>query len=76
MGCVGGGVGRGVGGIRNSGTTGTVDVTADLTAMPSPSGLFAITAGSTFNFQCWFRDSVGGLATSNLTDAVQVRFRP
>ncbi|MEM6570211.1 MAG: hypothetical protein AAF957_17505 [Planctomycetota bacterium] len=37
-------------------------------------GAVNITAGSTWNFQMWFRDSVGGAATSNTTDALQLSF--
>ncbi len=33
-----------------------------------------ITAGSTWNFQMWFRDAIGGQATSNTTDALEVQF--
>jgi hypothetical protein len=33
-----------------------------------------ITGGSTWNFQFWHRDAVGGVATSNMTNAVSVQF--
>jgi len=33
-----------------------------------------ITAGSTWNFQYWHRDAVGGVATSNTSNALQVTF--
>ncbi|MEM6674323.1 MAG: hypothetical protein AAF726_15870 [Planctomycetota bacterium] len=33
-----------------------------------------ITAGSTWNFQMWFRDAIGGQVTSNTTDGIQVEF--
>jgi len=33
-----------------------------------------VSAGQTWYFQAWFRDSVGGSATSNFTDAVAIQF--
>jgi hypothetical protein len=73
--CLGGSIGRGVGGaILNSGAAGTVSITANLNAMPTPTGPVAVVAGETWHLQCWFRDSVGGSATSNLSDAVSVTF--
>jgi hypothetical protein len=30
--------------------------------------------GEIWRFQAWFRDSIGGVATSNFTDAAAVRF--
>jgi hypothetical protein len=35
----------------------------------------AVAAGETWNFQSWHRDAVGGVATSNFTDAVQLDFQ-
>ena len=73
--CLGGNIGRGVGGaILSSGATGVVSILADLTQMPTPTGPLAVVAGETWNFQCWFRDSVGGAATSNFSDAYSVTF--
>jgi hypothetical protein len=73
--CLGGSIGRSVGGVViNSGATGSVAAIADLTAMPQPTGPVAVLPGETWNFQCWFRDSVGGVATSNFTDATSVLF--
>jgi hypothetical protein len=74
--CMGGSIGRGVGGIVNAGATGIVNVIADLTAMPSSTGPFAVQAGDTLNFQCWHRDSVGGVATSNFSGGLQIQFEP
>lgn len=74
--CLGGAIGRGVGGIHNSGTAGRVQVTVNLNAMPSTTGPFAVQAGQTLNFQCWHRDSVSGTATSNFSGGLQVRFTP
>jgi formylglycine-generating enzyme required for sulfatase activity len=73
--CLGTPIGRRVGGvIPNSGATGIVNVTADLTVMPQPSGTVVVLPGETWNFQCWFRDAVGGVATSNFSDGLAVLF--
>lgn len=73
--CVGSPIGRLVGGvIANSGSTGIVDVAADLTAMPQPNGAVVVVPGDTWNFQCWYRDAVGGSATSNFSDGLAVLF--
>ncbi|MEZ6015700.1 MAG: hypothetical protein R3F49_11335 [Planctomycetota bacterium] len=74
--CLAGAVGRGVGNsIVSSGATGVVSVLADLTAMPQPTGSVAVMAGETWNFQCWYRDAVGGSATSNFSDGLSVTFQ-
>lgn len=44
------------------------------TAIPQPNGFAAAQPGETWFFQTWFRDLVGGTATSNFTNAVAVRF--
>ena len=46
----------------------------DVTDPPSPGG--QITAGSTWNFQAWFRDPAGGGAAFNLSDGLNVTFSP
>lgn len=43
--------------------------------IPTLSGPGAIQAGSTWNFQFWFRDSVSGGAGSNLSSAVRATFQ-
>ncbi|MEM6672542.1 MAG: hypothetical protein AAF726_06835 [Planctomycetota bacterium] len=74
--CLGGAIGRAVGGSTvNSGNGGFVTVTADLTAIPQPTGPVMVMVGETWNFQCWFRDSIGGTASSNFTDGVSVTFQ-
>ena len=40
-----------------------------------PTGSVAVMAGETWNFQCWHRDFVGGNATSNFTDGLEVTFQ-
>ncbi|MEM9378488.1 MAG: hypothetical protein AAGB93_00970 [Planctomycetota bacterium] len=75
--CLGGAIGRlvGPGEIQNSGSLGIVSVPVDLTRVPQPTGPVAAAAGETWNFQGWYRDSVGGAATSNFTDGVTVVLR-
>jgi hypothetical protein len=74
--CLSGAIGRyvGPGQIKNSGASGAFSLVLDLAATPQPTGLVTVTAGQTWNFQCWHRDAVGGNATSNFTDASAVAF--
>ncbi|MEZ6014647.1 MAG: hypothetical protein R3F49_06015 [Planctomycetota bacterium] len=73
--CVGLPVGRGVGGvIFNTGTSGTGAARANLAQIPQPNGPVPVLPGDTYHFQAWHRDSVGGLSTSNFTDAVSITF--
>lgn len=53
-----------------SDASGTLTRPVDLTAPPSPAGL--ITAGSTWNFQCWFRSG----ASFDLSDGLSLSFQP
>jgi len=72
--CLGGTIGRKVGGfVLNSGTSGEVATDVDLTALPAPNGPFQAAVGQTLHFQCWFRDTLQGAPTSNLSEALQVR---
>ena len=75
--CLGGAIGRyvGPGQIRNSGTTGAFNLQVNLTQHPTPSGFVQVLANETWNFQAWYRDAVGGVATSNFTNGVSVLFR-
>ena len=67
--CVAGDIGRLVGGqILNSGFAGTFAADVNATAIPQPTGPVAAVVGETWHFQAWFRDFVGGQATSNFTD--------
>ncbi|MEM6675013.1 MAG: hypothetical protein AAF726_19345, partial [Planctomycetota bacterium] len=72
--CLGGSIGRyvGPGEIKNSGTLGSISLTIDLTAVPSPTGPMAAVSGDTLRFQTWFRDSVAGSATSNFSNGVEL----
>lgn len=75
--CLAGSIGRyvGPGQIQNSGTTGGFALALDLTQTPTPTGFTSIGAGETWNFQVWYRDSIGGTATSNFTSAVSIAFQ-
>ncbi|MEM6674236.1 MAG: hypothetical protein AAF726_15430 [Planctomycetota bacterium] len=75
--CLGGQIGRyvGPGQVQNSGSAQRVSLDLDLTAMPTPSGLVAAQPGETWNFQLWYRDAIGGVATSNFSDGVSVTFQ-
>ena len=75
--CLGGAIGRyvGPGQIVNSGATGEVSLALDLTQTPQPTGFVSVQPGETWNFQAWYRDAVGGTATSNFTDGLEVQFQ-
>ena len=74
--CLSGAIGRyvGPGQIKNSGSSGSFLLTLNLPTTPTPSGPVAIQPGETWHFQAWHRDAVGGVATSNFTDAVRIQF--
>jgi hypothetical protein len=44
----------------------------DLTTIPTPTGFVAAQPGEMWQFQAWFRDSIGGQATSNFTDGLSI----
>ncbi len=75
--CLAGSIGRyvGAGQIKNSGATGQFTLALNLTQHPTPGGLVAVTPGQTWNFTCWYRDVVGGTATSNFTNGLSVTFQ-
>ncbi|MEM6674214.1 MAG: hypothetical protein AAF726_15320 [Planctomycetota bacterium] len=70
--CVGGSVGRF--GVFNSGPLGQGFVNVDPQAIPGPTGTNAVVIGDRWNFQSWHRDTAGGSATSNFTNAVRIVF--
>ena len=74
--CLGGAIGRyvGPGQIQQSGSAGEVSLLLVLGQTPTPTGFVVIVAGDTWNYQCWFRDSVGGQAVSNFSDGLEVLF--
>jgi hypothetical protein len=75
--CLGGSIGRyvGPGQIQSSGQSGFIALQLDLTNMPQPAGSVAVQVGQTWSFQSWYRDSIGGSATSNFTSGVAVTFQ-
>ena len=75
--CINGQIGRfvGPGQIQNSGTTGEWSLTLDLNQVPQPTGFVGTVAGDTWNFQGWYRDSVGGFATSEFTTGLEITFQ-
>ena len=74
--CVAGDIGRVVGGqILNSGFFGSFAANVDAMALPQPTGPVVATVGETWHFQAWFRDSIGGQATSNFTDGWRVTWQ-
>lgn len=73
--CIGGDIGRGVGGeILSSGSTGSMQTTATLD-LPQPSGSQQVLAGETWNFQAINRDSIGGVATAALSNGISITFQ-
>ncbi len=73
--CLSGTIGRFQQQIQNSGTQGAFLIPVDLSALPQPIGTTAVTAGQTWNFSAWFRDSNGmGGATSNFSDGIEISF--
>jgi len=73
--CISGSIGRYVDQVVSSGGLSSVSVTIDPSALPQPSGPVAALPGDTWYFQLWHRDSVGGVATSNFSNACALHFR-
>jgi len=48
----------------------------DFTQEPFNSGPFAVNPFSTWNFQFWYRDPLGGPAGFNFSDGLEVMFCP
>jgi len=71
--CLSGGIFRLSNFIQSSGFNGQINFPVPFNGLPSAASL---NAGETWNFQYWFRDAVGGTATSNTTDGVSVTFLP
>ncbi|MEM6673311.1 MAG: hypothetical protein AAF726_10745 [Planctomycetota bacterium] len=69
--CLGGTIFR-IDNVQNSGQSGAASIPAPFTITPGA----AFDIGETWYFQAWYRDSVGGSATSNTTDALEVVFAP
>jgi hypothetical protein len=63
--------------ILQADATGRAHLDLDLTAFPASSGAGQILPGSSWNFQYWYRDPLlPGGANFNLSDALEVLFRP
>jgi hypothetical protein len=75
--CLGGSIGRyvGPGQIQNSGAGGAIGLAIDLLQHPTPNGFVQVAPGETWHFTCWFRDVVGGSATSNFADGYSILFQ-
>ena len=73
--CISGSIGRFVDQVVSSGGFSRVSVTIDPSALPQPAGPIAASPGETWYFQLWHRDSVGGVATSNFSNACALHFR-
>jgi hypothetical protein len=70
------GAGRYVNAVQNSGTNRTYSTGISPLFLPSPNGFTAAVPGETWHFQYWHRDSLGGMATSNFSNACSVTFAP
>lgn len=81
--CLGGAIGRFQSQVGAVSALGVYQISTDpgagpqrfsLTAFPQPNGTVAVMAGETWSFQCWYRDVVGGAATSNFSEGVSITF--
>ncbi len=70
--CIGGNLGRDFSSLQSSGAMGTATHTVDWTALPQPMGPVAAMVGDNWNFQFWHRDTLLGIATSNLSPGLSV----
>ena len=71
--CVSGQIGRHTANVLSTGAAGEFSLQLDLTAVPTPGGPVAISAGETWNWQAWFRD-VNPTQTNNFTDGITIVF--
>lgn len=71
--CVGGGIHR-LGLAEVVGDPGIATYPVDFTAPPMNSGTGQVLAGSTWRFQFWYRDPLGGGARFNLSDGLAITF--
>ncbi|MEM6675476.1 MAG: hypothetical protein AAF726_21685, partial [Planctomycetota bacterium] len=74
--CLSGSIGRyvGPGQVQSSGSAGEIGLQLDLTRTPTPTGFVSVMAGEDWNYQAWYRDSVGGAPTSNFSDGLEIVF--
>ena len=73
--CLGGTVGRftAPSQILSSGPAGSFELAIDLTMVPEGGSFVTVLVGETWNFQAWYRDTVG--LGSNFTDGVEIGFQ-
>jgi len=71
--CLGGQIGRHSKQVQTTGL-GFVDMTIDLTQLPTPGGPYSAIAGETWNWQFWYRD-FNQNPTSNFTYGASVTFQ-
>lgn len=71
--CLDGSVGRFNQQAQQSGTSGAISISVDLTAIPQPGGAVQVMAGQTWSFQCWHRDA-NPTVTSNFSNGIAVQF--
>jgi len=71
--CLGAGIFRLSNFVQSSGTSGQVALPLPYSGLPPNASL---DPGESWSFQYWYRDSVGGNATSNTTDGLEVTFVP
>ncbi|QDV07972.1 Chlamydia polymorphic membrane protein (Chlamydia_PMP) [Planctomycetes bacterium Poly30] len=76
--CIVGNIGRliGPGQVQNSGLSGVISTSMDLTAIPTTTGFLPGEPGDTWHFQAWHRDLTTGGPTSFFTDAAFVTLIP
>ncbi len=77
--CLGGAIARfvGPGQVTPADAQGEACLIVDLQSIPvgNSAGFSAVVAGDTHRFQCWYRDTAaGGASTSNMTSAVEILF--
>jgi len=69
--CLGGGIGRFLQQVQNSGASGSIAIQADLLALPTSMGPVAAQVGQTWSFQAWFRDA-NPQSTSNFSRGASI----
>lgn len=69
--CLGGGIGRFLQQVQNSGATGSITIQPNLLALPTAMGPVAAQPGETWHFQAWFRDANPSV-TSNFSRGARV----
>ncbi len=73
--CLGGQLGRYNALVSMASPGGVVSFAINPAVIPTPFGLHAAVAGDRYQWQLWHRDVVGGVATSNFTNAVSLLFQ-